>query len=101
MLNYLQREAALIRECLPAGTSVPDESDSLFLMYAVLLRAKGADTQASDVHDAWSAWMTGTDPDHHSVKPFEELDTATREEDGPFLHAIRHAAQEVAQRGKG
>lgn len=93
MLNYLERDAALIRESLPDGTSVPDGSDELFRIYAVLLRAKGVETQASDVHDAWSAWMTGIDPKHDSVRPFAELDAETRAEDGPFLHAIRRAAE--------
>lgn len=92
MTTYLEREADLIRQCLPEGVEAPKGSDQLFLIYAVLLRAKGADTQASDVHDAWSAWMTGVDPDHQSIRPFNELDADTRGEDSPFLVAIRNAA---------
>lgn len=92
MTTYLERDADLIRQCLPAGAEAPDGSEELFLVYAVLLRAKGADTQAADVHDAWSAWMVGVDPDHESLRPFEELDAETRREDSPFLTAIRAAA---------
>lgn len=92
MTTYLERDADLIRQCLPAGADAPDGSDELFLMYAVLLRAKGADTQASDVHDAWSAWMIGVNPDHESIRPFDDLDPETRGEDSPFLLAIRAAA---------
>ncbi len=92
MTAYLERDADLIKRCLPDGVEVPDGSDQLFLMYAVLLRAKGAVTQASDVHDAWSAWMVGVDPEHESIRPFEELDADTRGEDSPFLIAIRAAA---------
>lgn len=92
MLNYLERDAALIRASLAEGTSVPDDADQLFLVYAVLMRAKGADIQAEDVHDAWSAWMTTIDPEHESVVPFDQLDDATRAEDRPFLQAIRRAA---------
>lgn len=92
MTTYLERDANLIRQCLPAGVDAPDNSDELFLMYAVLLRAKGAGTQATDVHDAWSAWMIGVDPGHESIRPFDDLDPETRREDSPFLLAIRAAA---------
>ncbi|WP_425547664.1 DUF7701 domain-containing protein [Brevibacterium daeguense] len=44
------------------SSSVSESTESLFLMYAVLMRTKGAETTASDVHDAWSAWMSGVDP---------------------------------------
>lgn len=96
MTTYLQRDADLIKECLPEGTEVPEDADDLFLMYAVLLRAKGHETQASDVHDAWSAWMIRVDPGHESIRAFGELDAGTRQEDGPFLVAIRKAAQRRA-----
>ncbi|MFP3397662.1 hypothetical protein SB749_15130 [Brevibacterium sp. SIMBA_078] len=92
MTTYLERDAELIRQCLPEGIAVPEDSDDLFLMYAVLLRAKGVDTQASDVHDAWSAWMLRVNPDHESIRPFSDLGAETRREDSPFLVAIRAAA---------
>ena len=72
-MNYLERDAVLIRGCLPESTSVADRADGLFRIYAVLLRTKSETTQASDVHDAWPAWMTGIDPEHQSVVPFAEL----------------------------
>ena len=96
MLNYLEQDAALIRKCLPEATSVPADADELFLLYAVLMRAKGADVQAEDVHDAWAAWMTRIDPEHESVVPFADLDPETRAEDRPFLLAIRRAATTLA-----
>lgn len=96
MTSYLERDADLIRKCLPAGVGAPDDSDELFILYAVLLRAKGVDTQAADVHDAWSAWMLGVDPGHESIRPFDDLDRSTRGEDGPFLLAIRTAARSRA-----
>lgn len=95
MTAYLERDAELIRRCLPEGAEAPEDSDDLFLMYAVLLRAKGADVHASDVHDAWSAWMLRVDPGHESIRPFRELDVETRGEDGPFLVAIRTAAHRL------
>lgn len=100
MLNYIERDAALVREHLPEGTEVPSDTEELFRIYAVLMRAKGTDTQASDVHDAWSAWMTASDPEHDSIRPFADLDAETRSEDGPFLLAIRRAAQASASRAE-
>lgn len=95
MTTYLQRDADLIRANLPDGVEAPEGSDALFLMYAVLMRAKGVGTTASDVHDAWSAWMIGVEPEHESIRPFAELDADTRGEDGPFLAAIRRAAEQL------
>lgn len=92
MTTYLERDADLIEACLPDDVEAPKGSDALFLMYAVLMRAKGVETTASDVHDAWSAWMISVDPEHESIRPFGELDADTRGEDGPFLVAIRTAA---------
>lgn len=91
MNNYLQNDAELIKQSLPEGTSVPNNSDSLFVIYAVIMRAKGADITASDVHDAWSAWMMRQDPSHEAIRPYEELDPATKAEDEPFLLAIKKA----------
>lgn len=92
MVSYLAVDAARIRAALPEGSSVPDGANDLFLLYAVLMRAKGTNVQAEDVHDAWAAWMLGVDPTHESIVPYAELDPATRAEDGPFLLAIRRAA---------
>ena len=93
MSNYLERDAELVRKSLPKGTEVPEGSEDLFRMYAVLMRAKGVETQAEDVHDAWSAWVSGTEPDHESAVPFDNLDAETKAADQPFLIAIRRAAR--------
>lgn len=98
MLNYLDQDAKLIRDCLPTDTDVPDNSTQLFRLYAVLLRSKGTETLAEDVHDAWSVWMLGIDPEHDSIRPYAELDVDTKTEDSPFLAAIRRAAQLRADR---
>jgi hypothetical protein len=92
-MNYLQADAELIRNCLPKTTSVPDASEDLFLLYAVLMRVKGRATQAADVHDAWSAWMSRREPDHESIRPFDQLSPTVQAEDAPFLTAIRRAAE--------
>ncbi|MGW2392142.1 DUF7701 domain-containing protein [Streptomyces lydicamycinicus] len=92
MTNYLEGEARNIRECIPDGITVPDNSDLLFLIYAVLKRAKGDAVTNSDVHDAWAAWMTFTQGDHPALVPYEELAASTQQEDEPFGAAIRAAA---------
>jgi hypothetical protein len=97
MTSYLEDDAEAIRQGLPAGFEVPPRSASLFLTYAVLLRAKGAATEASDVHDAWSAWMLTVDPEHPAIRPFANLDAETRREDAPFLRAIHAAASSLSR----
>lgn len=97
-MNYLDADAELIRECLPKGTGVPEDSDDLFILYAVLMRAKGEKTQLADVHDAWSAWKSRNEPDHDSIRPYDQLSPSVQEEDAPFLTAIHSAARVRAER---
>ena len=98
MPNYLERDADLIRSCLPEGVDVPSGSEDLFLAYAVLMRAKGVRTTAEDVHDAWTAWISRSDPRHASAIPFNELDVETKAADQPFLIAIQRAAHSMEGR---
>lgn len=96
MTSYLAQDADLIRAELPAGTEYPDGSENLFLLYAVLMRAKGEAVTAADVHDAWAAWMMGTEVAHRSLVPFERLDPDVQEEDLPYVDAIHRAARRRA-----
>jgi hypothetical protein len=89
--SYLSRDAELIRAMLSNATP-PEDADSLFLIYALLLRAKGADVTASDVHDAWAAWMEPRNPRHPALQPYDQLPPAARQEDEPYVEAIRAAA---------
>lgn len=92
MLTYLEEDAALICRCLPKNIARPDDEEfPLFLIYAVLMRAKGTAATLSDVHDAWAAWRVDSAPLHKSLVPFDELDAATQALDQPYLDAI-HAA---------
>ena len=93
MTNYIQRDARLIRECLPPATPIPERADTLFLIYAVLMRTKGHSTTPEDVHDAWSAWISNTDPRHAAAIPFNRLSDEKQREDLPFLQAIHLAAK--------
>jgi hypothetical protein len=66
----------------------------LFLIYASLALAKGSEVDRRDVHNAWAAWMASRNPDHESIRPYEELSAQTKEEDDPFVAAIRGAVRE-------
>jgi hypothetical protein len=90
-MSYLDELAVRIRDEVPESHRGETALD-LFRLYAVLALAKGEAVQASDVHNAWAAWMQEREPDHEALRPFEELDKETREADYPFVLAIRAVA---------
>lgn len=87
-MSYLDELAMRIRSELPESSRGETAVD-LFRLYAVLALAKGDGVQASDVHNAWVAWMQERDPDHGALRPFEELDKETQAADCPYVVAIR------------
>ena len=95
-MNYLERVAAQIKERIPADTLPAGDTRPLFLMYAVLARAKGEAVTPEDVHDAWAAWMTSSGlSDHEALIEYQRLDVGTRREDDVFVAAIRDVARSV------
>jgi hypothetical protein len=100
-MSYLTEAAQLIRENLPADAQPPTDADDLFLLYAVLLRSKGEQVTAADVHDAWVAWMEPRNPDHAAIVPFDELSAATQDMDCSYLRAIHAAAKIQAGQDPG
>jgi hypothetical protein len=90
---YLTQDAALIRSLLPPDAKPPEDDEALFLGYAVLMRAKGVDCTAADVHDTWAAWMLGRDPQHRALMPFGDLPPDVQQQDLPYLHAVHAAAR--------
>jgi hypothetical protein len=90
--NYIQAVASDIKQEVPPDVLPDGDSEDLFLLYAILALTKGVSVTGRDVHDAWSAWMTNKDPNHESIKPYDKLAPATRQEDEPFVRAIRHVA---------
>ncbi|HEX8004123.1 MAG TPA: hypothetical protein VF519_15650 [Mycobacteriales bacterium] len=92
-MSYITDLADKIRSQVPEAL-IPAESTSLFLMYAVLARAKGAAVTAADVHDAWAAWMESSGREHDAIRPFESLSDDTKDEDLPFVDAIRKACDD-------
>ena len=93
MTSYLADDARLIRSMLTADARPPDDAEALFLIYAVLMRAKGTQVTCADVHNAWVAWMQIKDRDHPALAPFEALESATQRADEPYVRAIRRAAE--------
>lgn len=92
-MTYLAALAEEIRREV-ARDALPDEDTSaLFLAYAVLALAKGADVTREDVHNAWVAWMASKGEQHDSMRPFAELPPDTQAEDSPFVIAIRNVAR--------
>lgn len=96
MTSYLAKDAALIRAKLSSHARPPAQSETLFLLYAVLMRAKGEAVTAADVHDAWAAWAESTQGEHGALVPFESLDPDIQDEDLPYVEAIRRAARHRA-----
>ncbi len=91
-MNYIQELAQEIRAAVPEDV-VPDDSEYLFLIYAVLARSKGEATTKEDVHDAWTAWMLSRGETHESMRPYIDLASETRKEDEPFVQAIHQVSE--------
>ena len=90
-LNYIDDMAERIRREVPSDLLPEGDTDLLFRMYAVL--ALGEKVEAANVHDAWSAWMSQSDPSHESIQPFGELPMDVRSQDGPFAEAMKRAVR--------
>lgn len=80
------------------GVMEPENFDDmpLYRFYALLCLAKGTATTAEDVHNAWAAWRSETQPDHHSIVPFSELRPAVQALDEPYVQAIHATARKIA-----
>jgi hypothetical protein len=94
--SYIEQLAKRIRRHVPSDVMPQGDLDALFLSYAALALAKGRDVSRQDVHNSWAAWMASQHPSHESIKPFDELDEETRQEDDPYVAAIRRALEETA-----
>jgi hypothetical protein len=89
LMSYVTNLAEAIRSRVPSDLIPEGDTTELFKLYALLALVKRENVTASDVHDAWSVWMSTEKPDHPSIRPFEDLPTFQQEEDQPFLEAIR------------
>lgn len=91
-MTYLDEIAAEIQQHVPPDLLPNEDTGELFRLYALLVLVKGIAVNAADVHNAWAVWMVDQNPDHQSIKPFEELDATTQAADEPFAQAIRAVA---------
>lgn len=91
-MSYVEDLATEIRTEVPAEALPSEDTHELFLLYAVLLLAKGEQVTREDVHNAWAAWMVMRGDHHESIRPFLELSAETQAEDSPFVLAIRRVA---------
>lgn len=91
-MNYLSEIAGRIKDAVPPAVRPEAPADELFRIYACLALALGTGVKASDIHNAWAAWMAGKDPNHPALVPFRDLDPETQSEDEPFLLAVRKVA---------
>jgi hypothetical protein len=94
-MTYLDELADEIEQQIPPDLLPDKDTRLLFHLYALLALVKGTEVTAVDVHNAWAVWMEQGDPDHRSIKPFEELDTRTQSSDEPFAKAIRAVAKRL------
>src|SRR5690554_2709277 len=78
----------------------PDPVDMpLYRGYAVLALSVGDRVTRENVHDAWSAWMSGINPEHSSLVWFDELDAETQDFDQPYVAAIRAVVWQIRAEG--
>lgn len=90
-MTYIRGLADRIRDSVEDDL-VPDDGDSLFLLYALLAQTKGTAVSNEDVHDAWVTWCELRGRSHPSAVPYNELSAETQAEDAPFAIAIRAVA---------
>jgi hypothetical protein len=100
-VNYLAETATAIRAELPADVLPDGDVHALMLIYAVLSRAKGPAVTAEDIHDAWAAWMSATDSQHPSIRPFSELSEDVKAQDEPFVEAVRRVGVRLLSHERG
>lgn len=93
-MSYIQEIAEAIRAQVAPGLVPTGDVDALFRIYGVLALAKGERVTLEDVHDAWSAWTAGRDPEHRSLRPLDELSLDVQDADRPFLEAVRTVARD-------
>lgn len=96
---YLDDIASVIQSHIPEDRMPKGDAGELLRIYAVLARAKGVTVTQSDVHDAWSAWMSERNGQHESLVEYEELARNVQAEDAVFAAAIRRAAEQLGFSG--
>lgn len=94
-MNDIDRIALSIAQHVYGTDPEPGEDMSLYRIYALLVLTVGRGVDCENVHDAWSVWTAGTNPNHKSLIPFDELSPEVRALDEKYRDAIRAVARRM------
>ena len=84
-MNYIQKiQKQLDIELKMSGTPY----EGLLETYALLVLIVGVNCTQENIHDAWSIWQNKIQPEHRSLKPFEELTKEVQELDEEYRLAV-------------
>jgi len=97
-ITYIDEIASRIRDEIPMSSLPKEDSYGLFKIYAVLALGKGIAVTPEDVHNAWLAWMSESDPQNGALKPFPQLDSTVIIDDDLYVQAIRSVAETLPPR---
>lgn len=94
-MSYIgEARCVLLKELEISGLEV---APRLVDLYLVLLTAVGDQVTPRQVHDAWSVWKLGEDPEHGSIVPFDELCRDSQDLDRPYVECIYKAAMRLSR----
>lgn len=97
--SYIEDIAQDIYEETGGEGPYPENEAVLWLTYALLCLAKGTETTARNVHDAWAVWaIQEYDGTHRSLVPFDQLTPEVQALDIPYRDAIRRVAETLQGR---
>jgi len=91
--TYIDEIAKRIEASLDSKDRPKSNGHELYRLYALLALVKGRDVSLSDVHNAWSVWISASQPEHPALIPFEDLNEEQRMQDAPYAAAIRSAVE--------
>lgn len=86
MTTYVQTVIDALEE------ELPNQSETIIGLYALLAMSKGTGTTMEDVHDAWAVWRAYTRPDHPDLIPFDQLTDEVKAYDEKYLIAIQRVS---------
>jgi hypothetical protein len=96
-MNYLESVAKRVQEQIAPNLRPKTRDEELYRVYALLALVRGRQCTLENVHDAWSAWMTGDQPDHDALVPFNLLSQEAQLKDAPYLAAIQRVATHLSR----
>jgi hypothetical protein len=89
-MNYIQKVKDLLEQELKMKGTI---YEGLLEVYALLVLTVGVDCTNEHIHDAWSIWQNKTQPNHKSLKPFDELIKEIQDLDEPYCNTVIKVAK--------